>query len=172
MQRFYLPSPDIKQSVIEIQDSRIVFQATKVLRMITGSRFTVFDEKENEHLVEVLEINRRKILGNVIEKINRKTESDIEVSLYQAIPKKTALFELVIQKATEIGVSAIYPLVTERTEKHRLSKFERMQTIAIEASEQSRRTKVPLIRHPVNFEDIIPKLDHAYLAYEYEEEKK
>ncbi len=171
MQRFYIPSPDIQENVIEIHDARIVFQAWKVLRMKTGSRFSIFDEKGKEVLVEILEMNRRKIVGNVIEEIERNTESEIEVHLYQAIPKKTALFEMVIQKATEIGVSHIYPLITERTEKNRISKFERMELISIEATEQSRRTKVPIIRHPVNFDQVIEKVNNAYVAYEYEEKK-
>lgn len=171
MHRFYIPSPDIQDKIIEIQDNRIVFQAWKVLRMKTGSRFSIFNEKGKEVLVEILEMNRRKIVGNVIEAIERKTESGIEVHLYQAIPKKTALFEWVIQKATEIGVSYIYPLVTERTEKNRISKFERMELIAIEATEQSRRTKVPIIRHPVNFDQAIQKVSNPYVAYEYEEKK-
>ncbi len=168
MQRFYLSSPDIQKNIIEIHDSRIVHQCTKVLRMRAGGRFSIFDAKGKEFLVEILEINRRKIIGNVIEQIKRNTEPGIEVHLYQSIPKKTALFEMVVQKATEIGVSHIYPLVTERTEKHRMSKFDRLLTIAIESAEQSRRTKIPIIHHPVEFKNIIKKTKNAYLAYEYE----
>lgn len=173
MHRFYLPSPDITASVIEITDQRVLFQLNKVLRMKPGKQIKIFDENGNENRIEILEINRKKLLGNVIEKVERQTEPNIDVHLYQAIPKKTALFELVIQKATEIGVTHIYPLVTHRTEKHRLSKFERMQSIAIEATEQSRRLKVPIIHHPVAFRDTIEKVAHqAYIGYEYEDSKK
>lgn len=171
MQRFYIPSPDIQKNIIEIHEPRVVYQCTKVLRMRAGGRFSVFDAKGKEFLVEILEINRRKIIGNVIETIKRNTESEIEVHLYQAIPKKTALFEMVVQKATEIGVSHIYPLVTERTEKHRMSKFDRLLTIAIESAEQSKRTKIPIIHHPVAFKNVIKKTKNAYLAYEYETKK-
>ena len=171
MQRFYLSSPDIQKNVIEIHDPRIIYQASRVLRMRTGSRFSVFDEKGKEILVEILEINRRKIIGNVIELIKRNTEPKIEIHLYQAIPKKTSLFEWVVQKATEIGVSHIYPLITDRTEKHRISKFDRLMAVAIEAVEQSRRLKVPLIHHPVTFNQAIKKNKNAYVAYEYEKKK-
>ena len=142
----------------------------KVLRMKQGKRFSVFNDLEREWLIEILEIDRRKVIGNVIEPIQRNTEPDLEVHLYQAIPQKTALFEMVIQKATEIGVSHIYPLITDRTEKHRLSKFDRLMTIAIEASEQSSRTKIPVIHHPVNFNDEVKK-ENSYVAFEYEEKK-
>lgn len=171
MHRFFIPSPDVNQGVIEITDNRILFQANKVLRMKPGKRFDVFDALGKEFEVEILKIDKRKIIGNIIEKIKNNTESEIEVHLYQAIPKKTTLFELVIQKATEIGASHIYPLITDRTEKHRISKFERMLTIAIEATEQSRRTKVPTIHHPVNFDEVVAKVKNAYVAYEYEDKK-
>ncbi|MBN2096820.1 16S rRNA (uracil(1498)-N(3))-methyltransferase [Candidatus Peregrinibacteria bacterium] len=171
MQRFYIPSPDIQKNIIDIREPRVVFQAGKVLRMRTGSKFSIFDGKGREVVVEVLEIDRRKIIGNVMEAVERNTEPKLDIHLYQAIPKKPALFEWVVQKATEIGVNHIYPLITDRTEKKRLSKFERLQMIAIEAAEQSRRTHIPALHHPVNFAEAIKKTKHAYLAYEYEDKK-
>jgi 16S rRNA (uracil1498-N3)-methyltransferase len=171
MHRFYLQSPSIKNNLLTITDHRIVHQVGKVLRMWKEDRFHIFDEKGNEFLVEIIDINNRKILANVAGSIQNETEPKIKVSLYQAIPKKPALFELVIQKATEIGVSEIYPLITERTEKRRQGKFERNLTIAMEATEQSGRIKIPTIHHPVNYDDIIKKLPNAYIAYEYEDKK-
>jgi len=162
MHRFYLPSPDIKAKLITINDKRIIHQAERVLRMKQGSHLQIFDDKGREYVIEILEINRRKILGNVIESIKNKTESKLEVSLYQAIPKKPALFELIVQKATEIGVRHIYPLITERTEKRRLAKFERLHMIAIEATEQSGRLQVPTIHHPVALENILPGLTKCF----------
>ena len=171
MHRFYIPSPDIRKNVIEITDPRIVFQMNKVLRMRPGSRFNVFGENGREFEVQLLDIDRHKALGNVLEDIARNTEPEIEIHLYQAIPKKTALFELVIQKATEIGASHIYPLITDRTEKERQGKFERNLTIATEAAEQSRRLRIPKLHHPVLFSEAIKKLDNAYVAFEYEDKK-
>lgn len=171
MQRFYIKLPDIDKKIIEIQEDRIVYQMGKVLRMKTGDKFNFFNDEGREFSSEILTIDRHKIIGNVIEEVESNTESDIEVHIYQAIPKKPALFELVVQKATEIGVTNIYPLITNRTEKHRLSKFDRLVKIAIEAAEQSRRIRIPIIHHPVNFEDIIGKVKNTYIAYEYEGQK-
>ncbi|MBU0727053.1 RsmE family RNA methyltransferase [Patescibacteria group bacterium] len=168
MHRFYIPSPESKSGVIKITDHRIVHQVGKVLRMWKEDKFHIFDENGEELLVEILEIDKRKIVANVVEPVKHDVEPKIEVSLYQAIPKKPALFELIVQKATEIGVSKIFPLITERTEKRRLTKFERLFFIAMEAAEQSGRTQIPTIHHPVNYEEIIEKLSNAYIAYEYE----
>jgi len=139
--------------------------------MKRGDRFTIFDEAENERILEVQDIDRRSITAHVKESVSRNSEPKVKVSLYQAIPKKPALFELIVQKATEIGVSEIFPLITERTENRRMSKFERLHIIAMEATEQSGRTKIPVIHHPANYDEILPKQKNGFIAYEYEGEK-
>ncbi|MBI5422307.1 16S rRNA (uracil(1498)-N(3))-methyltransferase [Candidatus Peregrinibacteria bacterium] len=167
MHRFYIPTPDIRKNILEVTDPRIVFQCSKVLRMRPGSPFSVFGNDEKEVSVELIEIDRKHLLANVVEELKRDPESKIEVHLYQAMPKKPALLELVIQKATEIGVSHIYPLVTRRTERQHVGRFDRLSMIAIEATEQSGRLRVPTLHHPVNFDEAVG-LGNAYVAYEYE----
>jgi len=167
LHRFYLPSLDFEGYHLEITDHRIVHQTSRVLRMWKDDFFHVFDSQK-EWLVQIEDVNKRHITTKRIKEIKNDSEPKLKVSLYQAIPKKTALFELVVQKATEIGVDAIYPLITERTEKRRMSKFERLQLIALEATEQCRRLKIPELHHPVNYDDIIGKLRNGYIAYEYE----
>lgn len=171
MHRFFIPSPKITKKLITINDHRIIFQISKVLRMWKGDKFNIFDEKGEEHTVEIIDMNKRKIIGNILEKIKNHNEPKLKVSLYQAIPKKPALFEWVIQKATEIGVTEIYPLITERTEKRKITKFDRLYLIAMEAAEQCGRLKIPTIHHPVVLEDELPKLSNGFIAYEYEQKK-
>lgn len=170
MHRFYLPSLVFKGDYLEITDHRVVHQAGKVLRMWNDDFFHVFDGKE-EWLVQIEAINKRHISVRKVEEVNNKAEPKVKVSLYQAIPKKPALFEMVVQKATEIGVSEIFPLVTERTEKRRMSKFQRLELIAMEATEQCGRMNIPTIRHPVNYDEIVGKLSNGFIAYEYEGSK-
>jgi len=165
--RFYLPILKFKDDYLVIKDSRVTHQASKVLRMWKDDFFHVFDS-EKEYLVQIEHITKRNILVKKIQEVKNHAEPVVKVSLYQAIPKKPALFELILQKATEIGITEIFPLITERTEKRRMTKFDRLQLIAIEATEQCGRLKIPIIRHPVNYEDVIGKLDNGYIAYEYE----
>jgi len=171
MQRFFISNPDVVSKILTIQDNRIVHQMNKVLRMKAGSLFSFFDDNGKEMKADVLEINKKFVTANVQEIIERNSESPISVSLYQAIPKKPALFELVVQKATELGVKHIYPLVTERTEKRHINKFERLYSIAVEATEQCGRTSVPIIQHPVDIMNVMPKLSNAYVAYELEKSR-
>lgn len=137
--------------------------------MKAGDQFSVFNETE-EWLVEAKTVDRKKVIAKTIEVVKRNTEPKQKVILYQGIPKKADLFEWVVQKATEIGVTEIVPLITKRTEKHHL-KIERLKTIAMEATEQSRRLKIPIVHEPVKFEKIIPNVEGAYLAYENEKGK-
>ncbi len=167
MHRFYIPSLDLSADTVTIADPRVLHQCAKVLRMKMGDEFGVFDENAQEFKLRVLEVNHRKMVAQVMEPIPRHTESAVRVSLYQAIPKKTALFEWVVEKATELGVAEIFPLITERTEKRRMSKFERLERIAIESAEQCNRLRVPVIHHPVSLDTALEQVKNAYMAYEY-----
>jgi len=77
-----------------------------------------------------------------------QAESKVHATLYAAVLKKD-LLELVMQKATECGVSEIVPLVTDRTVKKSV-KLERLREIAKEAAEQSGRGKAPNIHEPLS----------------------
>lgn len=167
MHRFFLPSLALRGGHLLIEEPRIVFQTYKVLRMRKGGFFKVFDSQK-EWVVQIEEINPKRVIVKETDRIHNQTEPRVKVSLYQAIPKKPALFELVVQKATEIGVAEIFPLITERTERHRMAKFQRMELIALEATEQCGRLKIPTIHHPVNFDEVIGKLSNGFIAYEYE----
>ncbi|MFH0820611.1 MAG: RsmE family RNA methyltransferase [Candidatus Peregrinibacteria bacterium] len=169
MHRFYIPSLDLTTDTVSIVDPHRVHQIARVLRMRPGELLSVFDGRGEEREIKILEVTSHQVLGQRLERLIRRTEPSVQVSLYQAIPKKTALFEWVVEKATELGVSAIYPLITERTEKRRMSKFERLERIAIESTEQCNRLRVPLIHHPISFETAFLQAKNGYLAYEFEE---
>lgn len=168
MHRFYLPSLDFKDDVLHIEEKRIVFQAQKVLRMKPGTVFHVFDAQK-EYLVKVLEFGKKYLKVERVSEAKNDTEPELKVALYQGIPKKPAIFELVVQKATEIGVKEIYPFVTERTESRRMPKMDRLNMIALEATEQCGRLEIPKIHHPVNYEEVIGQLSNGFIAYEYED---
>lgn len=169
MHRFYIPSPDITKDTLTIRDPHLLHQLARVLRIHPGDKFSFFSDAREEYSAQALEIQRDEMVAQIFEKLERRTEPTLEISLYQAIPKKTALFEWVVEKATELGVAEIFPMVTERTEKRRLSKFERLERIAIEATEQSGRLRVPLIHHPIAFEAALRQAKNGYLAYEFHE---
>jgi len=165
MHRFYLPTIRLEGNRLHITDPRIVFQASRVLRMKPGNQFSVFDDAGREFEVTVQSLSPKAIVVEKGAEIHRKTEPKLKVILYQAVPKKQDLFELVLQKATELGVSEIVPLITKRTERQHLGKWDRMRAIMVEATEQSSRTHVPELQQPIEFEKAIGQLN-CYIAYE------
>lgn len=152
MQRFFLKSESFSGNKIFISNPDIIYQMQRVLRMRNGDKFIALDNSGFEYLCMLEELNKDNAHARITEKRKNTAESEISLSLYQAMPKKMELFELVLQKGTEIGVSAFVPLITEHTERREISKRERLEKILREAAEQSERGKIPSLSEPAAFE--------------------
>ena len=124
-----------------------------------GKIVTVADREGREFRGRVVELSSQKADLFIFDVFPSSTESSIEIILFQALPEKERM-ELIIQKVTELGVSAIVPFkssrsisLEEREAKQR--KAHRWQTIAVKAVEQSRRAKVPQLGAYRTFEEIL-----------------
>jgi len=122
------------------------------LRVRTGERIWVGDERRRRALIEVTHVDRRTLRGTVIEQRAGPAPSTPRILIGQAILKGERM-DWAIQKTTELGVAAIVPLVSEHTvvrpKQDRIgSQQERWQRIAIEAAQQSERWDVPAIGAP------------------------
>ena len=125
----------------------------------SGSILTVTDSGGKNFRGRVLSLSDRKACLRIIEGFRSSTESSVEIILLQALPEKERM-ELIIQKATELGASAIVPFksgrsisLEERDAKQR--KSHRWQEIAIKAVQQSRRGKVPQVETYRSFEEAL-----------------
>ena len=151
---------DLTQEKISLNDSEIINQLAKVFRLKIGDFFLLCDGKGNEAKAEIISLSKTEIIAVLSEK--RKIEgSRNRAFLFCAVLKKDN-FELVVQKATEVGISAIIPIRTERTIKTDLN-IERLKKIAREASEQSGRGDVPEIMEIEDFEPGKYKKEENYL---------
>ena len=156
MQRFFFQTELLKKDEFVIEDRETVDQMRRVLRMRPKSKFITLDNSGTEYLCEIIEIGRS-VRAVKRSKSISEVEPKISLTLFQALPKKPALFELILQKCTEIGVTKFIPLITQRTERSELPKIERMQRIIQEAAEQSGRAILPTLESPVNFKDVVDK---------------
>lgn len=145
-----------------------------VLRMKVGDKLTVFNGDNTEFDASLVTIKKKQawVLLNSMQKINR--ESPLQIHLGQGISKGERM-EWVIQKATELGVASITPLITERCvvklDKERLEKkIQQWQAIAIAACEQSGRNKVPKVHSPVYFEQFLSmtKMESKFILHTQE----
>ena len=124
-----------------------------------GSIVTVTDSKGNDFRARVLRISSKDASLLVFDTFPSPSESSVEIILLQALPEKERM-ELIIQKATELGVSAIRVFesarsisLKERESKQR--KAHRWQDIAIKAVQQSRRAKVPQVNYSPSIEEVL-----------------
>jgi 16S rRNA (uracil1498-N3)-methyltransferase len=122
-----------------------------VMRLKKGSNLNFFN-KEGEWLSEIIFIERDKVEIKFLNKIKEPFKiSSIELAI--CLVKKTPI-EIILQKATELGVSKIIPIISDRTEVKDLN-FDRANKIVIEATEQSNQLNPPEIGRLIKLKDFI-----------------
>jgi len=134
LHRFYTTTP-ITSDKFDVSDRDLVHQWRTVFRYNVGSQVILFDGSGIDFLVIITSIRNLGATVEVVEKKKNKNIPKINLTLCVGIIKKDN-FELVVQKATELGVLQIISVLCERSEKKNIN-IERLQKIAIEASEQS-----------------------------------
>lgn len=138
-------------SIESAGSSELSNQILNVFRLRTGDRVVLFDGsgQDCECEIESEDPLKFKVLSSKPSRFMPKHR----LYLYAAIVKKDN-FEFIVEKATELGVTDIIPVVAERTEKKALNE-ERLKKIAVEASEQSGRGDVPRIHAIQNLNDAV-----------------
>jgi 16S rRNA (uracil1498-N3)-methyltransferase len=123
-----------------------------VMRAKPGDRLRLFNGRDGEWTAEIAELKKNRVRLTALKQIVPQTASP-DVWLVFAPIKKTPA-DYVVQKATELGVSVLQPVMTRRTIVSRVN-LERMRANAVEAAEQSERLDVPEIREAVPLEKLI-----------------
>ncbi|MDQ7009207.1 MAG: RsmE family RNA methyltransferase [Candidatus Gracilibacteria bacterium] len=145
MQRFYIKSFKKEESFI-LEDKEISHQLKKVLRIKEGEKVIFFDGLENiDFVYEIVQINNKNIILKLDSKIQKDSELNFELNLFQAMPNKLDKIEYILQKGVEIGYKKFVFYRSERSQKLVISekKEERLKKIIVEAVEQSGRNFVP-----------------------------
>lgn len=153
MPRFYCPPPLPPNGSFELP-ADAAHHASRVLRLREGDAVQIFDGIGNECHGTIAEISgKRMIIGN-ISPIHANRESPLRVTLAQALSSNEKM-DWVIQKATELGVSEIQPLATERSvaklsNERAEKRIAHWQQVAISACEQCGRNVTPNIQAPLD----------------------
>jgi len=117
-----------------------------VMRAALGDALRVFDGVSGEWRATVTKISRKSVTLTLVEQ-TRPQAPEPDAWLCFALLKR-AKTDMVVEKATELGVSVIQPIITARTNADHVN-LERLRSIAIEAAEQCERLAVPEIRQPL-----------------------
>jgi 16S rRNA (uracil1498-N3)-methyltransferase len=161
MHKFFVQKQNVSNStaVIEGDDVKHIY---KVLRLSTGEKVNINDCEGKEYLGQIEEVNKSKVVVSLIEELPVNNESPVDIYLYQGLPKSSKM-DLIVQKATELGVKVITPVITERvvvkSEIGEFRKVDRWNRIALEACKQCKRTFIPRINTPIEFEELLSELE-------------
>jgi len=138
---------------------------SKVLRKRTGDIIAFTDGKGYFYKGQLLNVSKDKCKIAILEK-NKADEKPYKLSIAISPVKNPARFEWFVEKAVEIGVDSIIPLICKRTEKKNI-KTSRIQNIIISASKQSLKAKFPALNPPVSFDEFISNVDpqNTFLAH-------
>ena len=158
LRRVYVPDPLVAGASVWVADSA-ANHITRVLRLARGAALTVFDGRGGEYDATIAELRKDRVRLGVGDWRGIERESPLCMTLAQGVARGERM-DLVVQKATELGVSAIVPVLTERTVVRLTAaaaeqRLRHWRAVAIAACEQCGRNALPEISAPVDFADLL-----------------
>lgn len=175
MSKFFVKDNQINNNSINIVGED-VNHISNVLRMKKEDELQVCNQETGEnYITKITSFSKEKIECEIVKKIDKTVESNVNITLFQGIPKFDKM-ELIIQKNTEVGVKKIVPVLMERTvvkldEKTINKKIERWQKISEVAAKQSMRDIIPEVENVIKLKDI-EKQNYDIILVAYENEDK
>lgn len=172
MPHFFINSKSVNGNIIEFQED--YRHLVKSLRLRAGESLKLIDENQICYETKVKEIKTSSVVAE-IEK-SYKSERELGFDLYLAqVPLRSDAQNLLIEKATELGVKKIYPLMSKNCALPKSiveKKVEKWNKIMVESSKQCERAKIPTCEKPVDFEELIKaeKFDRIIAFCERNEE--
>lgn len=152
LQRVAIAPEQLNQNQIALTSEQHHY-LRRVLRLQSGDRFIAMTGQGQSWITEL-----QSDQAIILEAIDSQSELSVSVALMLALPKGTA-FDDVIRQTTELGVTCIAPVISDRTLLNPSSnKLDRWRRIAQEAAEQSERQIVPTILEPVSFQEALKTL--------------
>jgi len=148
--RIYSPELLAAGGFLELSESA-ARHITQVLRLNAGSELTLFDGSGLEYVGTIASVTKSRVTVQLGAAQSSATESALRICLWHGLCRSDRM-DIVVQKATELGVTEIQPVITERDvvrldAKRAAKKLEHWRSVAISACEQSGRVRIPLV-HP------------------------
>lgn len=159
MYRFYIKPDQAGEKEIKITGSD-VNHIKNVLRIKPGEKIIICNGQGKDFCCIIKEESNYEIVAEILDFCDTDTELEGRIYLFQGVPKKDKM-DLIIQKAVELGVYEIIPVMTKRTvvkledKKKEQKKLERWQAIAVSAAKQSNRGIIPQIGKTLSFKEAL-----------------
>ncbi len=169
MSKFFVDKSSVFVDNITITGTD-VNHISRVLRMNAGEPIKICDKEGTDYLCEIETITKDEVICSIKSKEKCPAEPNTKVTLFQCIPKQGKM-DSIIQKAVELGVYEIVPVLSKRCVA-KGEKIERWQKIASEAAKQCGRGIIPKVHSVMDIKKAIEELSKKDLAlFPYEEAK-
>jgi 16S rRNA (uracil1498-N3)-methyltransferase len=172
--RFFIPASSFAGGQVRLSREQS-HQACHVLRLQAGDTITVLDGGGQEYDVTLTAVNPTETVGQITGRRRAAGEPIAQVTLFQSLLAREK-FEWVLQKATEVGVTHVVPVLTERSlvrvRRMESGKLDRWRRIVAEAAEQSHRGRIPKLDQVCTFQETMARLrdsDRCLIAAPFRE---
>ncbi|MBT3991441.1 MAG: 16S rRNA (uracil(1498)-N(3))-methyltransferase [Rhodospirillaceae bacterium] len=155
--RLYVEADLQPGAELEISSGQLHY-LKNVMRLGPGDSVTLFNGRDGEYVSEITAINKKSLQVRVLEQ-SRPQLAELDIWLLFA-PIKKARIDMIAEKATELGVAKLQPVMTDFTNIERV-KIDRLRANAIEAAEQCRRLTIPDIAEPQSLARVLEAWDPA-----------
>ncbi|GAB6169639.1 16S rRNA (uracil(1498)-N(3))-methyltransferase [Clostridium carnis] len=160
MHKFFAPKENFSEYEGKIlgDDVKHIY---KVLRLTEGEKVVLNNCEGSEFLGEIKSVSKQEVIVSILENLDINNESTVKIHLFQGLPKSQKM-DLIVQKGTELGIHEFIPTLTSRVDvklKGEFKKLDRLNRIVLEAAKQSKRSIIPKVLEPVEFNDVLLKIN-------------
>jgi 16S rRNA (uracil1498-N3)-methyltransferase len=165
--RFYVPKESVKDKTIVIEGDE-AHHIIDVMRLKSSDEIIAFDGTGTEYVGTIKTVTKRSVVVDIVHTRAPSSKRGISITLIQAITKK-AKMDFIVEKATELGVSAIIPVLTTRTipdwdAAKKASCAVRWRKIVLEASKQCSRADIPAVSEVMDLKTVLQDAGRFGLA--------
>lgn len=163
MHLFYTPDIQQKQYVLNEEESK---HAVRVLRLEQGAEVQLVDGRGGWYKAQVLDPNPKRCALQVIQHTEAYGQRNFSIHVAVAPTKNIERMEWFLEKATELGIDEITPIICQRSERKEV-KVERLDKIIVAAMKQSMKAYKPVLNECINLSTFLqrPVNGHAFIAH-------
>ncbi|KAF0235953.1 MAG: RsmE family RNA [Prolixibacteraceae bacterium] len=163
MQLFYVPNISGTEIVLDETESK---HAVRVLRLQNGNQVEIIDGEGGFYKAQITDSNHKKCRLNIVESQKEFGKKNFHLHIAIAPTKNIDRFEWFLEKATEIGIDEITPLLTSHSERKAVN-HERLEKILVSAMKQSLKAYLPKLNEMTAFKELVVsnKTENKYIAY-------
>jgi len=174
MPHFFIKKENINNNFITVSDKETLNHLVTVRRVKIGEDILFFDGEKTEYFCKIRSVSQRELKAEITDSYKSERELKYDISVAKCVLKSDADFSA-IQKATELGVKRIIPIISDNcavNPKIIRAKSDKFQKIADESVKQCERIDFPIVESPLGIDEVIKRKDFDLIIVFSEKEKE